>query len=481
MPSFDFGLETLMRAPNAILAVAVVLGLAILFHEAGHFLAARLCGIGVEEFAIGFGPVLWRRRWGNTLFSLRLLPFGGFARIAGMEAGQADLPGGLYTRPRYVQAFVFVAGVLMNVVLAVILFATVIFWQGLPDEKRQGVMVSRPIRGTPAAQAGFRSGDQLLAVDGHRDNLGIAQVQPGTLAARAGLRRGMYISFVDEKMVAVPSDLLAAMASASPQGIVLTVVDPDAQRLRDMYRRVRIIVPPPLREKAAALLKKPPVAADQAVGRLIGVSWSGLSTAGIADYIALRPGKAIVFTVLRAGQVVELTVIPKPTWERVVEIGLDGMVRTPHRQVGRIGIVLATPRRQPGLAEGLKSAVYATAGSVTAMVAAIKAMLSREIEAELGGPIAIMAMTAEQARIGWDAVLNWGGLISANLAVLNLFPFPPFDGAHLLMALLEAIARRRISERVRIGITAVGIVVVLILFAAFTFNDIVNLVRYRTP
>jgi len=481
MSNFDFAVETLMRAPNALLAIAVVLGLVILFHEAGHFFAARLCGIGVEEFAIGFGPALWRRRRGATLYSLRLLPFGGFARIAGMEAGQADLPGGLYTRPRYVQAFVFVAGVLMNVVLALLLFAVVIFWKGLPDEKLEGVVVTRALPGAPAARAGFRSGDQLLAIDGHRDNLWIRDVQPGGLAARAGLRKGMYVSFVNGKMVAVPSDLLVAFATAGAGGVVLTVMDPDAERLRDAYRQVRVIVTPTLRAKAAELLKKPPVVADQAVARLFGVTWHGLATGGIADYIALRPGKPITFTVLRAGQVIELTVTPALTWERVLEIGSGGMLRTPHRQVGRIGIVLGTPRRKPGLAEGLKSAGYATAGSVTAMVGAIKAMVSREIEAELGGPIAIMAMTAEQARIGWDAVLNWGGLISANLAVINLLPFPPFDGAHLLMALLEAIARRRISERVRLSITAAGLILVLILFAVFTFNDIVNLVRYRTP
>ncbi|MCX7599836.1 MAG: site-2 protease family protein [Armatimonadetes bacterium] len=481
MSSFDFALETLVRAPNAILAIAVVLGLAILFHEAGHFFAARLCGVGVEEFAVGLGPVLWRRRRGDTVFSLRLLPFGGFARIAGMEPGQADMPGGLYTRPRYVQALIFASGVVMNVVLALLLFTVVVFWQGLPDEKRQGVMVTRPIRGTPAAQAGFRKGDQVLAIDGHRDNLWIGQVQPGGVAARAGLREEMYISFVNERIAAVPSDLLAAMATAGPRGIVLTVMNPEADRLRDAYTRVRILVPPGLRLQAAETLKKPAVAADQAVGRLLGITWRGLTPSGIADYIALRPGKPIIFTVLRAGQVVELTVTPAPTWERVLEVGPDGMLRTPHRQVGRIGIVLGTPRRRPGVAEGLKSAGFATVSSVATLVTAIRAMVSREIEAELGGPIAIMAMTAEQARIGWDAVLNWGGLISANLAVLNLIPFPPFDGSYLLMVLLEAIARRRISERVRLAVTAAGFVLILIVFAVFTFSDIVNLVRYRTP
>lgn len=470
-----------MRAPNAILAVVVVLGLAILFHEAGHFLAARLCGIGVEEFAIGFGPILWRRRWGDTLFSLRLLPFGGFARIAGMEPGQADVPGGLYTRPRYVQAFVFVAGVLMNVVLALLLFTVVIFWQGVPDETRQGVMVTRPIPGTPAAEAGFRKGDQILAIDGHRDNLWIGEVQSGSVADRAGLGKDMYISFINERIAAVPSELLAAVVSAGPRGIVLTVMNPRADRLQDAYRRVRILVSSQLRHQAAEDLRKPPVAADQAAGRLLGVAWRGLTPGGIADYIALRPGKPITFTVLRAGQVTELTVTPRITWERVLEVGPDGTLRTPHRQVGRIGIVLGTPRREPGLLEGLKTAVASTGGSVATLVTAIRAMASREIEAELGGPIAIMAMTAEQARIGWDAVLNWGGLISANLAVLNLIPFPPFDGSYLLMVLLEAIARRRISDKVRFAVTAAGFVLVLIVFVIFTFSDIMNLVRYRTP
>jgi len=115
------------------------------------------------------------------------------------------------------------------------------------------------------------------------------------------------------------------------------------------------------------------------------------------------------------------------------------------------------------------------------MIKSLQAMLQREISADLGGPIAIMAMTAEQARIGWSAVLSWGGLISANLAIINLLPIPPFDGFHLVMVGWEVVTRRRISERARNAILVLGFVLVLFIFAAFTYKDILNLVRYRTP
>ena len=129
----------------------------------------------------------------------------------------------------------------------------------------------------------------------------------------------------------------------------------------------------------------------------------------------------------------------------------------------------------------MKSAVFGTVESVAIMVGSLRAMIKREISPELGGPIAIMAMTAEQARIGWSAVLSWGGLISANLAVVNLFPIPPFDGFYLVMIGWEALTRRRISERARNIILVAGFFIVVVVFAAFTYRDILNLLLYRTP
>jgi regulator of sigma E protease len=481
MPRPDFDINVLLAAPNAILAIAVVLGLGVFFHEAGHFLAARLAGIAVEEFAIGFGPALLRRRIGATTYSLRVVPVGGFARIAGMEAGQADLPDGIYAKPRYVQALVFAGGVLMNVVLALLFFLVVTFWKGLPDEKEAAVVIDRTIAGSVAQKAGLASGDRIAALDGHRASLYVAGVKRGSRASRAGVYEGMYIAFAGTRAVAAPTDLGAALLSAPPGGLAVTVSDPKGQGLKGAYKQVRLSVDPALRAELAALRRVPAGAADERLGRLLGIEWGGVTTGSVGDYTAQRPGVPFTMEVLRAGEVVRVTLAPAPTWERVPEVGPDGVLRAPFRQVGRIGIVLGPPRHRPGLVEGVKTAAYSTVGSVAMMVGVLKAMFFHEVEADLGGPIAIMAMTAEQARIGWDAVLNWGGLISANLAIVNLLPFPPFDGSYLLILGFEAVARQRISERFRLAVMAAGMVLILMLFVAFTYRDIINLVLYRTP
>lgn len=472
--------NALIQAPNAILAIVVVLGLAILFHESGHFFTARLCGVGVEEFAVGFGPILWRRRWGATTYSLRVLPFGGFARIAGMEPGTFDDPDGLYAKPRWMQAAVFAGGSAMNLVLALLFFLVVILWRGVPDPTAVSVLVERTLPGTPAAAAGFMGGDEIVAIDGYRRSAVVEEVLPGSLAERWGLAKNYSIYSVDGTRVAMAGELARVLGDTNNRRHELVVVNPDAERIPELYVRLSVEVPASVAKRLADAASSPS-RAEAAAAKELGVTWAPLTTGTLADYIAVRPGKPLTITVLRQGEQVEITVRPRPVWERVAEPGASGTLQTPHRQVGRIGVVLSTPLRRPGVGEAIVGAARATVDSVVLMINAIRAMIMREISPELGGPVAIMAVTAEQAKIGWAAVLNWGGLISANLAIVNLLPIPPFDGFHLVMVGWEAVTRRRINERVRAAIMVAGFMIVIAIFAAFTYNDILNLLRYRTP
>jgi regulator of sigma E protease len=481
MPAVPIDINRLLAMPNAILAVAVVLGLAVFFHEAGHFLAARLCGIGVEEFAIGFGRPLWQRRRGATLYSLRMLPLGGFARITGMEQGEADVPGGVYTKPRYTQALVFASGALMNVVLALLLFVVVIFWRGLPDIKATGITVDRPLSGSAAAKAGFKAGDRIVTIDGHRVCLVVKGISAEGLGAKSGLAKGMAIVWGGRHKVAVPADLLAVVRAADGKPMRIVVEDPKAKSLQGIYKPLDVPVSEELRALAEFTPKEPPATIDELIGHALGVEWAAMTSGAMADYIGVRPGKPVAVALDREGQQMVLTTVPTAQWEREPELGPDGTLQTPHRLVGRIGVLLGTPHRKAGFVEGMRAAAWSTVGSVATVVGALHAMATRQISPDVGGPISIMAMTAEQARIGWDAVLGLGGLISANLAVVNLFPFPPFDGFYLLMTGWEGITRRRINERWRHAFLAAGFILIICLFLVFTYRDVFNLVRYRTP
>ncbi len=149
----------------SILAPLVMFGIIVFVHEGGHFVCAKLTGMRVDEFAIGFGPVIWSKKKGETLYSLRLIPLGGFNKIAGMEPGTENDPGSFAGRPVWARLLVISAGSLMNILLAFFIFTGIIYHlgiQSLPERPIIGSVVS----GSPAEAAGLADGDILLTIDG---------------------------------------------------------------------------------------------------------------------------------------------------------------------------------------------------------------------------------------------------------------------------------------------------------------------------
>lgn len=207
--------------PVQWIAVVVVLGGLVFFHELGHFLAAKRAGVQVDEFALGFGPLLFGRRRGETLYSLRLLPLGGFVRMAGMypegelppderlaAAGarpQPVAPGrGFNDKPVGTRMFIIAAGPLMNVVLAIALFIVAYGVLGVPQPT---LTVDGVVAGMPAAEAGLGPGDRLIAIDGRTlhtwdDLRRMVQAAPGRpltfTVERDGARREVRITPASE-------------------------------------------------------------------------------------------------------------------------------------------------------------------------------------------------------------------------------------------------------------------------------------------
>ena len=150
----------------SIAAIVGAFALIVLVHEAGHFFAARLSGMAVHEFSIGFGrPLLFWFRWGETQYSLRFWPFISFVRVAGMELGD-DHPQGFNTKSRVAQAFVLVTGCLMNFLLAMAIYVLIGAFIGVPVAQNR---VKEVIPGTPAAAAQIMAGDRIVGVDGRAD------------------------------------------------------------------------------------------------------------------------------------------------------------------------------------------------------------------------------------------------------------------------------------------------------------------------
>ncbi len=148
-----------------LLAAILVFGVLITVHEMGHFMTAKFTGMQVDEFAIGFGPTLYKSKSNGTLYSLRLVPLGGYNKIAGMEPDEAPVPNGFSSKSLPARMLVILAGSIMNFILPVILFFCIFFFSGID------VPVNKPIVGSvipsePAAVAGVMPGDKIMAING---------------------------------------------------------------------------------------------------------------------------------------------------------------------------------------------------------------------------------------------------------------------------------------------------------------------------
>lgn len=151
---------------TSTIAVVLVFGILVLVHELGHFITAKLTGMRVDEFAIGFGKKLWSRQYGETVYSLRMIPLGGFNKIAGMEQ-DADLDAGkraFWARPIWARMIVILAGSAMNFITPILIFAGIFFYNGITTPVNQPYIGEIVVNG-PAYTAGLRSGDKIISIN----------------------------------------------------------------------------------------------------------------------------------------------------------------------------------------------------------------------------------------------------------------------------------------------------------------------------
>ncbi len=205
-------LQQVTSSAWGIASAIILLGLCIFFHEAGHFLVAKWARMRVDQFALGFGPPIFGFTRGETRYSVRWVPLGGSVTIAGMEPGEVDVEGGFHSRSRWVGALVILAGVTMNLVLAVLLYTAVTYFQGLPVPNAPGNVVGNVFPNTPASRSRLQKHDQIVAVDGSRRGMSIAAVRPNSPAAQAGLQPGDRIMQAEDSLVGAPVDLATRLA-----------------------------------------------------------------------------------------------------------------------------------------------------------------------------------------------------------------------------------------------------------------------------
>lgn len=398
-----------------ILTAILILGVLVFVHELGHFLVARYCGVGVLEFALGFGPTLVKWRRGPTTYAIRAIPLGGFVRMAGddpvmvygeevmgsredaggsspIEGVQEDLSPEqeavlkdesrwFLKKPYSSRSAIVLAGPFANFLFAWVLAFGIYSTVGLPHVVDGPVTVGAVHKGLPAEQAGLKSGDQIITIDG--------------------------------KPIASFKELLDIVRGSSG-------------------RPLSFVVDRPLQEELAK--------AEDA----------------------------------EAGPFEKVTVTVKPSTDGTEIDVLEGR---PVNQTFRIGITPRLKNvtyEKEGVVAAASAASSQVWGFCVQTLRVLKGLLTGLLSPTrtIGGPIEIIKQTAASADQGWMAIIGWMVFLNVTLGIMNLLPIPVLDGGHLTMFTIEALRGRPLSMKTQMAVTNVGMMILLTLMVFAFGNDL---------
>ncbi len=444
---------------TSLLPFAIVLVILVVVHELGHFITAKLSGVKVLEFGIGYPPRLFAIKRGETEYSINMLPLGGFVRLLGEE--NPEDPRSLAAQPAWRRLTVMGAGSFMNLVMAIALFTVALM---IPREVPAGrAVIVQVVPDSPAEAAGLEAGDIILAIDGRdipstrdasyniRLHLGeeipivvrrpdalsdssttetvqvkprwapppyVYEVQPGddvdTAAAATGYGRGAVRA-------------AAAIKTAVPVGTVLSIAD-GVETIAYTWEAIDTV--------------------ESVARRLLVDAAAVASAAGLPDQDALSPGTELQFT------------------------------------QGATGIQIAsqytfTETRSLGPWAALKGGWRSTADSFKLLRNEVYSWIKGSSSPNVSGPIGIAQVTGEVFReAGWKRMMDLGAVLSVNLAILNILPLPMLDGGRMAFVVLEVVRRgRRVAPAKEALVHYAGMVALLLLVLVLSYFDILRIVR----
>lgn len=438
-----------------VLYFLLTLGVLIVIHELGHYGIARLAGVKVLRFSVGFGRVLWSRRFrpDGTEWALSAVPMGGYVKMADEREGNVaarDLPYAFNRQSVWKRIAIVAAGPLANLLLAVVLFAGT-FMAGVPGQR--AVLAEAPA-GTPAAAAGIRDGDLAVAVDG-------TPVQ-----SWQDLRWRLLAASGES---AVPIVIERPDGSRASRSLALdTLSGQDWESGFMTALGLKADLGPPLIDQV--LPDKPAARAGLQPGdRIVAIDGESVrSPSDVAAHTNARAGATVTFRIERDGAARDIAVVPEAT-------EIDG------RRAGLAGIrlkvdpataaALATTTRY-GVVDAVAQGVRKTYELSVFTVKMLGRILTGGASLKnISGPITLADYAGQSARAGVLAFVSYLALISISLGVLNLLPVPLLDGGHLLYYLAEIVKGSPLSDRVfEIG-QRIGMAVLAVLMALALFND----------
>ena len=418
-------------------AFVVVLGVIIFFHEFGHFITAKAFGMRVYIFSFGFGRRLFGFKWGDTDCRVSLIPLGGYVKL---EGEQDDLLSedvsargdgrDFISRPRWQRFIVYLAGPVMNGVLAVAVFTSLYMAGFGVDASRY----DRPIVGavqpaSPAEAAGLRPGDEILAIDGMpqanwEETLYEVALRPDR-DLKLRIRRG-----------AEETDVMVRSTSASPHHMGQIGVAPIV-RVGDLI--------------AGQPAEKAGLRVDDGILRIDDTPIQSFDD--IPPLVKGSADRPLKLTTYRGGAIQEVLVTPRN---------------------GLIGIRPKVIVKKFPVAQAVPAAMGETWRMTRETVAMLKGLLTARIspKAAVSGPLGIAQASGMAARGGWRQLFALIAGISISVGILNLFPLAPLDGGHLAILAGEGLIRRNFSLTLKAWFMNAGFGVLLLLIAFVLYSDL---------
>ncbi|MDR3665952.1 MAG: RIP metalloprotease RseP [Ignavibacteriaceae bacterium] len=449
-----------------VIYFAITIGILVFVHEFGHFAAAKLCGMRADIFAIGFGKRLfgWNKitgftfgelpkdfdGQGHTDYRLSLLPLGGYVKIAGMVdesfdtkfANEVPQPYEFRARPVWQKVIVICAGVAMNLLLAWTIFWGANFFQGKQIAKTTTIAFVEP--NSAADSSGFKTGDKIISINNKKvedwDEV-IAQIFIHTLGENLNVKINRNNNIIDLKILRkrIPDTESAEMVYLVQEGerpavgevLHHTPAEHSNLKAGDILLQAK---------------DKPLFSREQAV-----------------QIFSANKGIELPLKVLRGKDTVSLAIAP----------GNDGKIGA------MIGNIFTGPVEVKTY--GFFTSIYMGYTDIAKMTDLTFSMIGKVFKGQIafgkafGGPIKIAQVATSSARSGIGSFLYFLALLSLSLAIINIMPFPVLDGGHLIIIIIEGIAKKEIPIKVKIGIQNAGFVILLLLMAFIIYNDILSL------
>ena len=439
----------LIELTQTILIFIGALMILVFIHELGHFLAAKMFGMRVERFSVGFPPRIWGFKRGDTDYCIGATPLGGYVKISGIVDESMDTehlsaepqPWEYRSKPVWQRMVVITAGVIFNMILAFLIYTGINWSQGklsLPIEQVSGIYVPES---SLLQKVGFKTNDIIVGVNGNlvdafEELVAISELTSSNLSYQV-VRDGMTMD------LNIPSTIL------------------DSLQEQTFLHAINIY--PPI-VSSIALGSPAEDAGLQTGDRFLEVNgnpvdyWLELTQ-------TIRNSEGILeFVVEREGQIIIMNI--EPYENRTIGIAAPSLA-----QVGATSTQL-------NFVESIQEGWDQVGEQTMGIIGGFSRMFSGDISVRqnLGGPVAIADLTKQAVdQAGWIGFWEITALLSITLAIMNILPIPALDGGHLVFLIYEGIARREPTEKVKIAAQNFGFILLVSLMVFVIFNDVSRL------